>query len=61
MVITVLIVEWQLPDFDDAELEACGRNLRECVRHFSIDRILSQAAYDHGDGACLIHVMASLA
>src|SRR4029077_20997339 len=55
--VAILVVDRQLCDLDDAELQLCGRQLRECVRHLSIDRISPQASHDHGYVAYLVHIV----
>ena len=56
-VIAVLIVDRQLSYLDDAEFQPRGRQLHERVSYLAIDRIFPQAADDHGDVACLVHVV----
>jgi hypothetical protein len=55
ILVSILVVDRQVPDFDDVELQRSGRKLNKRVGHLSVDRILPQTADDHGYVACLIH------
>ena len=47
--VVVLVVERQLPDFDDFELERRRRNGDQCLGGLAVEGFLTQAADENGD------------